>query len=291
MRARAIVASVTCVILASHQLVHGQETSDVETILYKAADTLGMLRTPSEVDRLLTMVYSGTGTTLLGGRHCAMESYRASVRYAIPNARHTFPVPAMRVEFTCRDEDGEAERHVQVVARELAWNETEPGIGATPAPETVRERLFQLWILPHSLLKAATAAGPRTVASTDGGNPVLTFPLPPPLDDTTVRITLDPAVFLHHTMPNGTRREFSHRIARVETEFDGETVVVNYADYRDWNEEDYKSDVLLPGRIVQTRNGTTVFDLTLNWSNTYNPYVVMPVPDGLPWDGAGDSGP
>lgn len=284
MRARAIVAGLTCVILASHQLVHGQETSDVETILYKAADTLGMLRTPSEVDRLLTMVYAGTGTALLGGEPCAMESYRASVRYAIPNARHTFPVPAMRVDFTCRDDDGESERHVQVVAGELAWNETEPGIGAAPAPKTVRERLFQLWILPHSLLKAATAAGSRTVASTEGGNPVLMFPLPPPLDDTTAKITLDPDVFLHHTMPNGTRREFSHRITRVEIEFDGESVVVSYADYRDWNEEDYKSDVLLPGTIVQTRNGTTAFDLTLNWSNTYNPYVVMPVPDGIPWE-------
>ncbi len=291
MRARAIVAGVTSVILASHQLVHGQETSDVETILYKAADTLGMLRTPSEVDRLLTMVYSGTGTTLLGGESCTMESYRASVRYAIPNARHIFPVPAMRVDFMCRNEDGEAERHVQVVAGELAWNETEPGIGATPAPATIRERLFQFWILPHSLLKAATAAGTRTVASTDGANPVLTFPLPSPLDDTTARITLDPAVFLHHTMPNGSRREFSHRITRVETEFNGEAVVVNYGDYRDWNEEDYKSDVLLPGRMVQMRDGTNVFDLTLNRSNTYNPYVVMPVPDGIPWDGPGDASP
>ena len=282
---------MTCVILASHQLVQGQEAADVETILYEAADALGMLRTPSEVDRLLTMVYSGTGTTLLGGEPCAMESYRASVRYAIPNARHTFPVPAMRVDFTCRDDDGESERHIQVVAGELAWNETEPGTGATPAPETERERLFQLWILPHSLLKAATAAGSRTVASTDGANPVLTFPLPPPLDDTTARITLDPAVFLHHTMPNGRRREFSHRITRVETEFDGEAVVVSYGDYRDWNEEDYKSDVLLPGRMVQMRDGINVFDLTLNWSNTYNPYVVMPVPDGIPWDGPGDAGP
>lgn len=291
MRARAIVAGVTCVILASHQLVQGQEAADVETILYEAADALGMLRTPSEVDRLLTMVYSGTGTTLLGGEPCAMESYRASVRYAIPNARHTFPVPAMRVDFTCRDDDGESERHIQVVAGELAWNETEPGTGATPAPETERERLFQLWILPHSLLKAATAAGSRTVASTDGANPVLTFPLPPPLDDATARITLDPAVFLHHTMPNGRRREFSHRITRVETEFDGEAVVVSYGDYRDWNEEDYKSDVLLPGRMVQMRDGINVFDLTLNWSNTYNPYVVMPVPDGIPWDGPGDAGP
>ena len=158
-----------------------------------------MLRTPSEVDRLLTMIYSGTGTTTLGGRSCAMESYRASVRYPIPDARHTFPVPGMRVDFTCLGDNGESERRIQVVRGELAWNESEPGIGATPAPETVDGRLLRLWLLPHSLVKAAMAAESRTVASTEAGNPVLTFRLPAPLDDTTVKITLDPTVFLHHT--------------------------------------------------------------------------------------------
>ena len=290
MRSSAVVACVTCAILVSSQLVLAQGASEVETILYKAADTLGMLRTPSEVDRLLTIIYSGTGTMVLEGESCVMANYRASVRYAIPNARHTFPVPGMRVDFTCAGDDGESARHIQVVASELAWNETEPGIGATPAPGTVRERLLQLWILPHSLVKAAMAAGARTGASTEGGNPVLTFPLPSPLDDTTVQITLDPSVFLHHTMPNGLRREFSHRITRVETEFDGDAIEMTYADYRDWNEDDYKADVLLPGRIVQTRDGTIVLDLTLNWSNTYNPYVVMPVPDGISGEGIGDSG-
>ena len=187
MRSIAVVASVGCACLVSSQLVLAQGASEVESILYKAADTLGMLRTPSEVDRLLTMIYSGTGTTLLGGESCNMENYRASVRYPIADALHTFPVPGMRVEFTCARDDGESERHIRVVAGELAWNESEPGIGATPAPETVRERLLQLWILPHSLVKAAMAAGARTVDSTEVGNPVLTFPLPAPLDDSNSR--------------------------------------------------------------------------------------------------------
>ena len=290
MRASTLAASVTCGILVSSQFVLAQGTSEVETILYKAADTLGMLRTPSEVDRLLTMIYAGTGAATIADRPCTLENYRASVRYPIPDAHHTFPVPGMRVDFTCAGDGGASERHIQVVAGELAWNETEPGIGATPAPGTVRERLLQLWILPHSLVKAAVAAGPGTQASSEGGNPVLTFPLPAPLEDTTVKMTLDPNVFLHHTMPNGLRREFSHRITRVETEFDGHAIAVDYADYMDWNEDDYKADVLLPGRIVQTRDGTIILDLTLNWSNTYNPYVIMPVPDGIPPEGAGDSG-
>ena len=222
----------------------------------------------------------------LDGRTCTMEEYRASVRYPIPNAQHTFPVPGMRVDFRCAT----GERHVQVVAGELAWNETEPGVNATPVPDAVRERLLQVWILPHGLVKAAVAAGPRTIASAEGGDPVLTFPLPAPLDDTVVKITLDPEVFHFHTMPNGTKREFGHRITRVETQFEGVAMEVTYSDYQDWNESDYKSDVLLPGRIVQTRAGTTILDLTLTVSNTYNPYVVFPVPESIPWEGAGASG-
>ncbi len=286
MRAGA-VSAVAIALLLTSGLAPGQGIAEVDTLLYKAADALGMLRTPREVDRVATMIYSGSGTIDVDGRTCAMERYRASVRYPIPNAHHPFPVPGMRVDFTCAQGAGEPERHVQVVAGELAWNEAAPGIDATPAPDTVRERLLRAWILPQGLIKAAMAAGTRTTASVEAGNPVLTFPLPAPLDDTVVKITLDPDVFLYHTMPTGLRREFSHRITRVETEFDGDSIEVTYSNYQDWNEADYKSDVLLPGRIVQTRAGATLLDLTLTVSNTYNPYVVMPVPETIPWDGVG----
>ena len=30
--------------------------------------------------------------------------------------------------------------------------------------------------------------------------------------------------------------------------------------------------------IVETQNGTTVLDLTVTNTNTYNPYVIMPIP-------------
>lgn len=259
----------------------GQASAEVEDILYRTADMLGMLRTPREVDRLVTMIYSGTGSAVIDGEACEMERYRASVRYPIPDGEHTFPVPGMRIDISCSTGGDAPKRLVQVVAGEFAWNETAPGIGVTPAPGSVRERLLQVWLLPQGLVKAAVAAGAATSASIEDGNPVLTFPLPEPLDDTLVKVTLDPQVFLFHTMPNGVRREFSHRITRVETELDGDAVVLSYADYQDWNAEDYKADVLLPGRIVQMRNGETVLDLTLGESNTYNPYVIMPVPDSV----------
>ena len=274
-----IAALAAVIVLMPAQAALAQGSVDVEDILYRTADMLGMLRTQREVDRLATLVYSGTGTAVIDGEACAMESYKASVRYAIPDQEHTFPVPGMRVDISCAASG--AERHVRVVAGEYAWNETAPGVGATPAPNTVRERLLEVWLVPQGLVKAAMAAGPETIASREAGNPVLTFPLPEPLDDTVVKVTLDPEVFLFHTMPNGVRREFSHRITRVETELDGDAVVVSYADYRDWNADDYKADVLLPGRMVWSRNGATVLDLTLTESNTYNPYVIMPVPENI----------
>ncbi|NNC63990.1 MAG: hypothetical protein HKN84_04330 [Gammaproteobacteria bacterium] len=276
------VALLTALLaFAPTQSALAQASAEVADILYRTADMLGMLRTSREVDRLVTMVYTGTGTTVIDGEGCEMERYTASVRYPIPDQEHTFPVPGMRVDISCTASAGDAERHVQVVAGDYAWNEATPGIGVTPAPGAVRERLLQVWLLPQGLVKAATAAGSRAVASLEAGNPVLTFPLPAPLDDTSVKVTLDPEVFLYHTMPNGVRRGFSHRIAQIETELDGTSIEVAYSDYRDWNAEDYKADVLLPGRMVWTRDGETVLDLTLSESNTYNPYVIMPVPDAV----------
>ena len=269
------------VAFAPSQSALAQASTEVADILYRTADMLGMLRTSREIDRLVTMVYTGAGTAVIDGEACTMERYKASVRYPIPDQAHTFPVPGMRVDISCAARGAETARHVHVVAGNYAWNESEPGIDATATPQVVRDRLLQVWLLPQGLVKAATAAGPRTVASMEAGNPVLTFPLPAPLDDTVVKVTLDPEVFLYHTMPNGERRGFSHRIARVETQLDGTAIEVAYSDYRDWNAEDYKADVLLPGRMVWTRDGETVLDLTLSESNTYNPYVIMPVPDAV----------
>ena len=54
-----------------------------------------------------------------------------------------------------------------------------------------------------------------------------------------------------------------------------------FSDYGDWNEADYKSDVWFPQHIVQKRGGATILDLTVTKTNTYNPYVVMPVPESV----------
>jgi hypothetical protein len=37
----------------------------------------------------------------------------------------------------------------------------------------------------------------------------------------------------------------------------------------------------MPRRVVQTVDGQTVLDLTIDKTNTYNPYVIMPVPPAV----------
>ena len=258
------------------------QPATVESTLYKAADALGMLRGPQERDGIITFEYWATGSITHQGRACQLTDYRASVRYAAADARERFPVPAMRVDFTCAAAAGQKpERRIEVVAGELAWTETEPGRNASPSPQAAHERLLQIWTLPQGVIKAARLAGAKATLTTEGGKPVITFPLPAPLQSATVKATFDPENFLFHTMPTGVRRYFSHRIERVETRFNNVVTVTTYSDYGDWNAKDYKSDALLPRRIVQQRNGATVTDLTLTTSQTYNPYVVMPVPENI----------
>jgi hypothetical protein len=61
----------------------------------------------------------------------------------------------------------------------------------------------------------------------------------------------------------------------------GVTTVTTYHEYGDWNGADYLSDVMFPKTIVQKRGNTTITDLTITKTNTYNPYVIMLVPAGI----------
>lgn len=56
--------------------------------------------------------------------------------------------------------------------------------------------------------------------------------------------------------------------------------LISYAEHGDWNGDDYLSDVQFPKRITLKRGTSTLADLTLTKINTYNPYVVMTVPEG-----------
>jgi hypothetical protein len=257
--------------------------TDLKTILYYTADALGMLRGARELDLILTMQFWATGVMTVGGEPCKLANYLASIRYAAQNARQRVPVPAIRMDFACAGTGGRpGPRQVLVAADRFAWNETTPGVGARPAPDAVNERLLQLWTLvPESVVKAAVASGANTTLTFEGAKPILTFPLPAPLESVTVKATIDPRIFRVDTNPAGVKREFSHLIERTEARVGTSVVETIYSDYGDWNEEDLLSMVLLPRHIVQKRDGVTVIDLNVTKTDTYNPYVIMPLPENV----------
>jgi hypothetical protein len=263
--------------------------TDLKTVLYYAADALGMLRGPREVDWVLTMELWGNGTFSMDGKPCRTTNLYTAVRYpaiaaaatAANNAQFRgesklIGVPAMRVSATCA---GTAKPQISVVAAKYAWNEEKPGTNATPAPDVVNERLLQMWtLIPESLIKAATMAGANTMVTFDGDRPVLTFPMPEPFQSATMKVWMSPKIFRVDTNPAGQKRQFSHLIERSELRLGDKIIETTYAQYGDWNEKDVLSMILLPRRVVQKQNGATVVDLTVTKTDTFNPYVIMPIP-------------
>jgi len=229
---------------------------DLRQVLYDMADSIGMLRNAQEVDRIGSMNYWATGTIVSGTQTCKVVDYKASVNWIHKG---------MRVDYKC---EGSPQRHVEVVKDNLAWNETEPGKGGTPAAGTANDRALLLWTLPAGAIKAANEAGAATKVGVENGKTVVNFPIASL--NATMKITLD---------------KDSH-IEQVESRMGTVTTVTTYAEHGDWNGADYLSDVLFPKRIVQKRGTATLVDLTVTKTNTYNPYVIMPVPANVTATGA-----
>jgi hypothetical protein len=198
-----------------------------------------------------------------------------------------YDFPGMRVDIVRAS--GTPQRQIEVVSGAFAWNEDQPGAGLTPgagtavpAMDVVSDRLLRLWTTPFGVVKAATAAGDKATVATENGAVVVTFPLTnrPPgetvnmvvgeLNGTPVKATLDN----------------NYRPVRVEVRFRNRAYVSTYSNYGDLNESDYKADIFFPARIVQTVDGQTVLDLSVQKTNTYNPYVIMPVPESIQKAGA-----
>src|ERR1700680_3872395 len=101
-------------------------TSELQTVLYNAANALGILRGLGEEDSITTIEYWATGTMNAGGQAYKLTSYRASINYS---------VPGMRVDLMRAGANGQPQRQVLTVSGTHAWNDTKLGMSGTPAPE------------------------------------------------------------------------------------------------------------------------------------------------------------
>lgn len=257
---------------AQQQAARSAAPSEVRTLLFELANSMGMLRGLQQEDSILSLEVWAAGTLTSGSERAAVPEYRLSLNYA---------VPGMRVDYMRTQPDGQTRRVIEVVSGTAAWDETERGRNASPAPPgAVRQRLVQLWTTPFGVVKAARAAGDRATVKTTGDGAVLSFPLPPPVDDIRVNATVrKDASLLVNPHPTALKDLVGTYIVRVETA--GPIAVeATYGEYGEWNWSDYRADVMLPRQILR-RDGATTFELAIRNTNTYNPYVVMPVPDNL----------
>ena len=143
------------------------------------------------------------------------------------------------------------QRNEQYVSGEIAWNQA--GTTATPGPRFVTDRMHQLWITPHGVLKAAMQAKARASAGDS-----VSFDVPGRFS-ATVFIGADGLV------------------RRVDSTFAdpvlGDTpVVTTYSDYRE------SGGIPFPMRIQQTMGGYPVLELAVKEVQV-NPPLALPVPD------------
>jgi hypothetical protein len=247
-----------------------ENPADVKALVFDLANSMGMLRGLQQEDSILTLEHWAKGTMIVGQQRVEVPEYRLSINYA---------VPGMRVDSRRQPAGGSPQRQIEVVSGAAAWNETERGRNATAARDRVKERLVYLWTTPMGVVKAARAAGARAAMRNAGGATVLSFPLPAPLDDVTINATVRKDASLVVADEAALTTLVGTYIVRVETT--GAVVTdTTYAEYGDWNWDDYQADIMLPRRMVRKQGDTTLELMTTN-TNTYNPYVVMPVPENV----------
>jgi hypothetical protein len=227
--------------------------TDAKKVIETMQDNLGMLRGMQRNDSVNRIeLWGENGTKVIGGRNVTLSKWKISLNYTMNG---------MRFDYT---HDGQ--RTIEVVSDKYAWNEDTPGGKATPMPAALQERQLQLVLTPVGMAKAAKAAGDAAKIATAGGVTTLTFPS----NGATITATLN-----KYMEP-----------VKAEARYGTTVLTVSYDQYGDWN-DDAKADVYLPKHIVQTQNGMTVLDLTITNTNTYNPYVIMPIPSNVKGGAAG----
>jgi hypothetical protein len=276
---RRYAAAVGVTLALAGPPLHAQQVTDLKQVLYNMANSLGMLRTVQELDSVMTVEFWGSGSM----RDVGPKTVGPQVQIKSYYAQIAYDFPGMRVDITRAP--GTPAREIQVVNGMFAWNEIDkiggglaPGWGsAVPAMDTVTDRLLRLWTTPYGVVKAAASAGEKTKVAVENGAVVVTFPLVNSQPGQTVNMIVGA---LNGT-PIKATLDADYRPARVEVRYRDRVIVTTYSNYGDLNEKDLQADIFFPARIVQTVDGQTVLDLTIEKTNTYNPYVIMPVPENV----------
>jgi hypothetical protein len=253
---------------------------DLKSVMFNWGWYTGMLRSDQEYDVLMSLEYQGKGTMQVDGQPCNVTLYRTSVSYQTSGER---------IQIKGTRPNGQSCSNIEVLSGAYAWNEDIPGAElvpgkgkATPMPATTEERMIRLWASSQGAFKAAFAgmtpdAPPMTprpqqvpadvmsVGKTSvawvANKAVLTFPIPG-VPNATATTTLDAK-----NMPES-----------IVVKNGANTYEFTYSGYKDWNNPLNPAEALIPGRMIEKKNGTVVRDITTTLTETAQMYVVMPVP-------------
>lgn len=218
-----------------------------------AVNALGMERGVQREQRSInTAFFVGNGSMKVG-----REGEDPSLRVVNATVSMSYYLPAIREDVSWKEADGSVTRVIQVAHGDVAWNETEPGIGASETSATAAERLAQVWLTPQGALRAMVEA-----RSTDEGA-VLVLE-----DEGSTVLAMD-----FEGAPLRVELDEEHRPHRLFWQRSGGEVEVEYSGYKDWE----LLDVFFPERIVQKVDGEVTMDFTVTDFRS-NPYVVFPIP-------------
>jgi len=283
--ALATAAIVTATVAA--QAPQPSQTAPEAATVTAVANALGMLRGLQLRDAILTVEYYATGSQRVFGQASRPGAPLPTLKLTSYKASIAYDAPGMRVELERTNPEGivqgggglplnAPQKQILVFSGKHAWNESEPGAGllpsvgtATPAMAAWADRYLEFWMLPHAFVKAARLPNANTRVTSEAGTAVITTNVP--------------------EMPGVTMKAWlnaKNLIDRVESRLSntvlGDTIVeARYSGYKDLGGEENPSDILFPGHIIRTIGGQPVLDIVISKGNTYNPYVIVPVPENV----------
>jgi hypothetical protein len=274
------------------------DARDLKSVLFNWPWHMGMLRGIEEHELIVSLEYRADGTVQVNGQACAIKPFKESERpgelgtsgYRISTS---YQKPGSRTQINCTLPNGQTYSNIEVVSGEYAWDEDIPGAGlvpgkgtAKPMPDQVAERLIRLWASPQGAPKAALAGagiplrkvwrnpgglleeGTSKLGATsvtwDGSTPVITFPIPG-VDGATAVARLDNRFMTHSVVVTHGRDKY---------EF-------TYSDYNDFNNPLNPIEVLMAGKMTESKNGKVMRELTTKQTETGSVYVVVPVPKSV----------
>jgi hypothetical protein len=274
------------------------DAKDLKSVLFNWPWHMGMLRGIEEHELIVSLEYRAEGTLQVDGQACTIEPFKDGARdgelgtsgYRISTS---YQKPGSRTQIKCKLPNGQTYSNIEVVSGKYAWDEDIPGAGlvegqgtAKPMPNEVDERLIRLWASPQGAPKAALAgagiplrkvwrnpgglleAGTSKLGETsvtwDGKTPVITFPIPG-VEGATAVARLDDRFMTHSVVVTHGRDKY---------EF-------TYSDYNDFNNPLNPIEVLMAGKMQESKNGKVTRDLTTKQTETGSVYVVVPVPKSV----------